>query len=178
MFSSVILPALVAGAVTLIIEWAAKPRLEARKDRILAASQGRFEVLKACLQMSVKIGILEYNQVGWPEAWGEIQKTKSQAREDLKSLTLHIEEQLPLLYFTDRIETINVITRMSAVARGAAVSGKWHAEVAERVREPLVWTTNLLNRPKWVPGHRRLRREALRALEGAKARMGDAEDGE
>lgn len=49
-----LISALTAALVTLIIEYAAKPRLEARKDRIVAASRSRRELRAKYLALSYR----------------------------------------------------------------------------------------------------------------------------
>ncbi|MBB4931829.1 hypothetical protein F4561_002649 [Lipingzhangella halophila] len=173
--TSMALPAAVAGVVTLLIEWIAKPRLEARKERILAAHQGRFEVLKSCVHISAKLAMLRHNEVSSPETWPEIQRTLRDARSDLETLAHRIEEQLPLLYFTDRTETISVVAWFSGLVRGSAVSQKWHAEVAEQLTGPAVWTTDMLQLPRWTIAHRRARREVWRLMKAEDRGPGDEE---
>jgi hypothetical protein len=60
LLNSVVVPAVVAAAVALLIEYAAKPSIEARKERVLRARRALWELRDALVVLDERLSALEY----------------------------------------------------------------------------------------------------------------------
>jgi hypothetical protein len=136
--STILTAAITSAFVSLGIEWAAKPRLEARKERILQGHRAREAFRRDVIQVSVRAAKL--NQP-WPRSGTEEQRRalrdeKQRIYEQMEAATQTIADTVAdycLTYPTARIR--NLISWYAAVVHGIVISDRTQADQAAIVRE-------------------------------------------
>lgn len=124
-FATVLIAALTSAAVALAIEWAAKPRLEARKDRILEQSRAKREIelqLQIIVSLSgslmVNISSLESTERGL------ILSLLEENRTEIKSASRDLERALAVAYAKIDTPVRNAILRSIGAIQGYTLAGE------------------------------------------------------
>jgi hypothetical protein len=140
--TSVLVSALTSAFVTLAVEWLAKPRLEARKERLLTLHRGRRTFEKnlliilgnaAKLATGAAHGIPRGTEEELRRAIrGEADRAAAQIEAATKDMSDNLMDYV-LTYATDRIR--NLIIRYVFTARVIAISTRTQVEKAEILKE-------------------------------------------
>lgn len=139
---TILVSAITSALVTLAIEWLAKPRLEARKERILALHHARrvFEKnVVTVLGNSAKLSTDAASQLPRDISVElhrtireEINRSATRVEDTTREMVDNLADYL-LTYPTDR--TRNLISRYVYIARGIAMSSRTQVEKGEILKE-------------------------------------------
>lgn len=149
------LTALVAAFVTLSIEWAAKPRLEARKERIL-------ERARASRRVRQTLANLVRSAASWPspEMWVEAPSEAERRLEAVRAMARNLEEaDVDWAVSTDS-GALHALSSLAGFVQGSLfnVSGSRRGEAAAAaIREVASPLLDWISTPRW----RTLRRRKL-----------------
>jgi hypothetical protein len=127
----------VAAVVTLMIEYSAKPRLEARKDRILERERSKRKAAQLLLEVTQIAGQLSYREEIARDA--EVRRRLAEHTTQLRQRLVQISDELVSLTPAFALELPGPVNRSLGLAmgniKGAAVSSKLNAEVADELTE-------------------------------------------
>jgi hypothetical protein len=134
--STVLVSAVTSGFVTLAIEWLAKPRLEARKERILAAHRARRQLSDALLSIGVAAARLSRARLprDMPAAQRQALLAEEQrAADSIDRLTADMVERLGEFAGTYAWHGRDLVIKYTGVMRGVVLSDRSRAEKAQVV---------------------------------------------
>jgi hypothetical protein len=125
----------VAAAVTLVIEYSAKPRLEARKDRILERERSKRRAAQLLLEVTQIAGQLGYRDESARDP--EMRRKLAEHATQLRQRLVQISNELVSLTPAFALELPEAVRTSLALAmghiKGAAISSKLNAEVADEL---------------------------------------------
>jgi hypothetical protein len=136
--STILISAATSGFVTLAIEWLAKPRLEARKERILAAHRARRQLSEAMLTIGVAAARLNRQRLpsDMPvEQRRSLLADEQRAADSIDRLTLDLVERLGEFAGTYAWHGRDLVIKYVSVMRGVVLSSRSRAEKAQIVIE-------------------------------------------
>jgi hypothetical protein len=172
--TTVLVSALVSGGVAVGLEMVAKPRLEARKDRILAASKGRADFERRLLRLEIVCGLwetFEYPSGISMKGRQLIASEKKRSFSQVEDITRGLVDDLGFYALTYlgvnlpglKASTPELISRYVFAVRAISLSSR-PPEVKARSIRPLTEAIRLaLFGSKW---HLRARINALHRLPG------------
>lgn len=121
---NVLVAALVSAVVALGVEWAAKPRLEARKERLLTIQRARWQVWRYLHQI-----LAHGYALTTPPASGPDEDTRA-AHEAVVPATRELEaafSEVVTFGGRDRLEMVGVLASYVGAVRGVMASDRtWH----------------------------------------------------
>lgn len=128
--SEFLVPALVAAFVTLAIEWAAKPRLEARKERILDRARLRREAITLIHLGHSNYGMLsDFRQAAWSIEAKDLVRIRSKTiRETVADQSHDLVRLGRLLHNEKDPRVFNMLSRLAASFAAIGHSGTLHID--------------------------------------------------
>jgi hypothetical protein len=171
--ATIVTSASVAAGVTLGIEYAAKPWLEARKQRILTRHQLRTDVLDTLRLAHSNIGMIEDFITGsdGPDA-ADSAGARAVFRADLPRLrnevieqAFRLVQQARLVAAADDPVLYRVLTSTAGLLRAAGAE-EVPRTVFEQVNEHVAYSQVMLGRRRWGSKSRKTEAEALRWIKG------------
>jgi hypothetical protein len=154
----------VSALVALAVEWAAKPRLEARKERILEAQRVRLRALTICREIMFGLGRLSTrNPFLRDQRRGLMIAETTRARNELLALADRLSTEMVNSAFMPSHDVLRLCGHTVGLLRGAAQSDSTNADVVEQLMVPMRLLTVLLetSRSRW--------RKRIIARRGARA---------
>jgi len=160
----VLVPALVAAAVTVLIEYAAKPWLEVRKERILGRHRSTGELIRARDVLDARLWPLFRLGHAWdarhtPEAVADALSATRQALDALAAARYRVPEQVSASVRPALLDLHSVLTEL----RGHFANDTWgeHLDLREVIQECadcILELSAYIETPRW----RWRRRRALK----------------
>lgn len=164
-FETVLISACTSAGVALAVEWAAKPRLEARKERILEVHRSRREVIRALRTITTLGGQLEYELPAGMDGAARALAIRhlEDRRADAARIGRELETDATGFYMSLRnVRARAVLSLMTGVVQGIAISGKPRQQAGRELSASSGPVLDYFARPWWQP---RSRRAALRKAE-------------
>ncbi|WP_146159621.1 hypothetical protein [Allonocardiopsis opalescens] len=171
LITTVLIPAAVAVCTTLLVEYFAKPWLEARKERILEAHRARREAAAVGRRIYFDLGRLEDpvpEDMPEPNRTTLVNEVKAK-RESILADSRELERMLPRIGGVNAL-TLLIAARVIGTVQGTALSDASDAKVAE-VRGAVGPLFDLLELGWWRPGWWRAYFRVCEAL-GIEPRLG------
>jgi hypothetical protein len=149
-FETVLIAALTSAAVALAIEWAAKPRLEARKDRILKQSRAKLEI-ELQLGMIVSMAAsLDTDISTLDSSDRRIMLTAlEERRTDVISASKAVVRALAVVALRTDSRTSGVIARTVGMTQGIALSAKLRDQAGKELATVNTLALELYHAPSW-----------------------------
>jgi hypothetical protein len=166
-YDTVLIAASTSALVALAIEWAAKPRLEARKERILDKARARRNVERQLREIVSISGTLE---PGIPAMLSDADRRRLIKRlEDRRAAVIQASEALDAsfseLFRTTSPRVRVIVPRMIGMAQGIALSGKLHQQAGRELQAVAGPVLNYYAYPRWlVPARRKALAQAELAI--------------
>jgi hypothetical protein len=158
-FETVLVSALTSAGVALAIEWAAKPRLEARKERILERSQARREIIRQLGTIVSLAASLEADTSSLTAAERRIMhEALEERRADVVAASKAAERALAIVVLRMDKRTRVVMSRAIGMIQGIALSEKLRGQAGQELATVSSIALDVYYWPRW---HVRKRRKLL-----------------
>jgi hypothetical protein len=162
-YDTVFTAALTSAGVALAIEWAAKPRLEVRKERILRESQAKREIK---LQLGLIISVAAFLDADISQLDAQQRRTilaaQDERRAEVVSASRLIEQALAVVLLKTDLRTRGVIAHAIGRTQGIAMSDKLRSQAGAELAFVSTLALDLYHAPKW---HFRKRRKLFAAAD-------------
>ncbi|MET9339257.1 hypothetical protein [Nonomuraea sp. NPDC003804] len=150
--TTVLTSAVVSAFVALAIEWAAKPRLEARKERILAVQRARFAAIDACREILMRLGgITTRNPFARSPEREKFIAEMTRMRSEIVDLSRTLQDHLVVSGIHQSALGRELYGRLVGRVRGAAISEKTNDQVVEELTGPVLLLAHLLETQRGKP---------------------------
>jgi hypothetical protein len=170
-FDTVLVSALTSAGVTLAIEWMAKPRLEARKERILDRSRARREIIRQLSIMVIKgasLNSADMSTLSAPER-RLMQAKLDEMRDEVIAAARTIESLFPTVARKTDPQIRDVMTYTIGMAQGIAMSEKLRSQAGAEIVAISSLALDLYYARWWQARKRRKLLEVAAPLLGTKA---------
>lgn len=149
-FDTALIAAITSAVVALAIEWAAKPRLEARKDRILEYAKARREILLqlSLITMSAASLNADISELDSAER-RKLLSVLDEQRASVVAASGTIQQALAVVGFKTRPQIREVIARTIGLTRGIAISEKLREQAAAELMAVSSLALDLYHAPRW-----------------------------
>lgn len=170
--ATILTSASVAGVVTLGIEYAAKPWLEARKQQILTKHKLRADLLDTLRLAHSNVGMIEDllegsegpNAATAPEARAVFRADLPRLRGEVVEQAFTLVQQARLVTSADDAVLYRVLTSTAGLLRTAGESNAPRT-VFDQVHEHVAYSELMLRRGRWGARSRRIEADALRWID-------------
>lgn len=155
-FDTVLIAAGTSAAVALAVEWAAKPRLEARKERILDEHRSRREVVRHVRRIVQICSMLRHDITADGDEASKVQGFLNARRAELVRIGEDMEVKA-LAYFlkSPNARARSVLGGLIGLTQGVALSSKPTKEVARQLLAVAGPALNYHGSPRWRIRYRR-----------------------